>query len=441
MVPITWDASNTAEIEFCGDGGSVYGYRLPGESTCGPAGIVIRMQPGQNHTLVLRNTASVPTNLHTHGLHISGSGNADDVTRSVDGGMCLTYHLDIPVEHMGGTFWMHPHRHGLTNVQVSGGAYVMLIIDEQPNLLESVDAASRIGIEKWLGNELLLVASSVGRNVLGNGKSDLELIMASNQWYRLRVAAVDPEGIRSNLVFPGTCDVHTVAYDGVWRFEVPRAEFNLEHSLTGASRRDVAIRCTAIGEHAIYFGPDASMLATLKVGIGIVGIGAFRNRPKTPEASPYTITGSSWQPYRPNYLRDLSEEHSTLFEPFNVTAGATHINGLSYNPLEPLREFDYDTLQEWTIFNTAWHPFHMHVYHMQPFGCQGHEDGEYVDTVSSPTPGCVVRFHIIDVASRVVMHCHVLIHGDAGAMAWINITNGGPIQSSVDREQYTCPTR
>jgi hypothetical protein len=79
---------------------------------------------------------------------------------------------------------------------------------------------------------------------------------------------------------------------------------------------------------------------------------------------------------------------------------------------------------------------------MQPFNCQCHEGGEYVDAVSSLTLCCMVRFHIIvSLVSRVLMHCHVLAHGDPRAMVWINVTNDGLMQSSIHREQFTCPAR
>ena len=37
-----------------------------------------------------------------------------------------------------------------------------------------------------------------------------------------------------------------------------------------------------------------------------------------------------------------------------------------------------------------------------------------------------------------MMHCHVLSHEDTGSMGWMDVT-GGPVQSSTDREQITCP--
>ena len=79
-----------ATLHFCGSGGS-YGYRLPGASGCSRGGPTIRLDPGNKYEVTLQNDSPVATNLHTHGLHISGAGNADDVTRYVDPSMCLKY--------------------------------------------------------------------------------------------------------------------------------------------------------------------------------------------------------------------------------------------------------------------------------------------------------------------------------------------------------------
>eukprot|EP00985_Skeletonema_marinoi_P022859 scaffold14795_cov140-Skeletonema_marinoi.AAC.19 len=109
-----------ATLEFCKDG-SNYGYRNPGDSLtpCGSKpGPLIRMTPGTTYKLTLHNSAddsTLKTNIHTHGLHITGSGDGDDITRFVTGGSCLDYTWDIPSDHPGGTNWYHPHYHTLTN--------------------------------------------------------------------------------------------------------------------------------------------------------------------------------------------------------------------------------------------------------------------------------------------------------------------------------------
>ena len=163
-------------LEFCKSGSSSYGYRRPGDSApCGDnPGPLIRMQPGNKYKLTLHNTvsdASLKTNIHTHGLHVVGDGDGDDVTRFVEGGSCLDYTWDIATDHPGGTYWYHPHYHTLTNDQTSGGAFGMLIIEDNYNQLNA-----------WAHpeNEKLLQISNTG-SVLGNG-SDSEGEFTSSVW-------------------------------------------------------------------------------------------------------------------------------------------------------------------------------------------------------------------------------------------------------------------
>ena len=68
------------------------------------------------------------TNLHTHGLWVSPSGNSDNVLISIAPGERFKYEYDIPVDHPAGTFWYHPHRHGAGFVQVGSGMAGALIV-------------------------------------------------------------------------------------------------------------------------------------------------------------------------------------------------------------------------------------------------------------------------------------------------------------------------
>jgi FtsP/CotA-like multicopper oxidase with cupredoxin domain len=45
------------------------------------------------------------TNLHTHGLHISGESPGDNIFTTVGPSALNTYTYVIPADHMGGTFW------------------------------------------------------------------------------------------------------------------------------------------------------------------------------------------------------------------------------------------------------------------------------------------------------------------------------------------------
>lgn len=68
------------------------------------------------------------TNMHSHGLWVSPSGNSDNVLLKINPGVEFTYEYNIPVDHPAGTFWYHPHLHGSTALQVSSGMAGALII-------------------------------------------------------------------------------------------------------------------------------------------------------------------------------------------------------------------------------------------------------------------------------------------------------------------------
>ena len=64
-----------AVIEFCSDPTQdLYGYGLLGECIPGQTTVLIRMKPKQFYHLTLVNNGHIDTNLHTHGLHVSGVG-------------------------------------------------------------------------------------------------------------------------------------------------------------------------------------------------------------------------------------------------------------------------------------------------------------------------------------------------------------------------------
>lgn len=107
----------------------------------------IRIAPGRALTVDLANNLEAcseeqrkaslcfnDTNLHTHGLWVSPSGNSDNVLVSIAPGERFRYRYEIPADHPAGTFWYHPHRHGSGFVQVGSGMAGALIVtgDRKP---------------------------------------------------------------------------------------------------------------------------------------------------------------------------------------------------------------------------------------------------------------------------------------------------------------------
>jgi FtsP/CotA-like multicopper oxidase with cupredoxin domain len=107
---------------------------------------VIEVRPGQTISMTLHNKLPADptctahggnvnkphcfngTNLHSHGLWVSPSGNSDNVLLSINPGVDFEYVYNLPPDHPAGTFWYHSHRHGSTALQVSSGMAGALIV-------------------------------------------------------------------------------------------------------------------------------------------------------------------------------------------------------------------------------------------------------------------------------------------------------------------------
>lgn len=454
MIPALWDHNNAATIQFCEvkSEDDMFGYRLPGEHTCSPAGIVIRMKPGQNYTLILHNDSRERTNIHIHGLHIPNYGKfADDITRFVDPGMCLSYQYNIKPDQMGGTYYLHAHYGISTKKQVVGGAYAMVIIEENDKLLSNIDSDQLYqqnlqSIRQWVNQDLLLIilkdseekaldkssGSSRRTTYLANGKHHEKLELIHNEWYRLRLLTIDPFGQRNPITFPDSCDVHVVAYDGVWRIGGPSLKVQRKFHLTGSGRVDLAIKCISsrhLTEYPILI--DRKKIAYVRVNHNdrlVTNTKPFLHLPDGTEAA--------WEPNRPYYIRDLSHGDPALdgFYNYNIVLQDDNtINGKRHDPSKSLLDVSYNTLQDWIITNSSHHPYHMHSFQMQTFNCgKYHEDGQYYDTVAATTiddgdndgaRNCHVRWHIVDYSHNVLVHCHNLEHYGEGMISHYRIIN------------------
>jgi FtsP/CotA-like multicopper oxidase with cupredoxin domain/peroxiredoxin len=69
------------------------------------------------------------TNLHTHGLHVSPAGTADNIFVDINPQEEFTFEYTVPADHPSGTFWYHPHRHGSVAYQLSNGLAGALIVE------------------------------------------------------------------------------------------------------------------------------------------------------------------------------------------------------------------------------------------------------------------------------------------------------------------------
>lgn len=126
-------------------------------------GPTFRVKPGDTLNINLKNMLPVDhtpppedintphnfnvTNFHTHGLHVSPTGNSDNVLISINPQSSWFVEIKIPANHPTGTFWYHAHLHGSTALQVSSGMGGAIII-ENPDDEHSLDSVPEIKAAK-----------------------------------------------------------------------------------------------------------------------------------------------------------------------------------------------------------------------------------------------------------------------------------------------------
>src|SRR5215510_4162024 len=101
-------------------------------------GPTLKVFPGDRLLIKLKNSLAQETNLHTHGLHVSPSGNSDNPLLHVEPDTTFGYKIDIPQFHSGGLNWYHPHAHGDGTQQIFGGLAGALLIKGGLDNLESI---------------------------------------------------------------------------------------------------------------------------------------------------------------------------------------------------------------------------------------------------------------------------------------------------------------
>jgi len=161
----------------------------------GVLGPTIRANAGETVNVSLQNSLSEETNIHWHGLILPENmdGHPKDVAAA---GGSLNYSL--PIIQRAGTYWYHPHPHGMTAKQVFMGLAGMFIVnDPEEAALNLPSGEFEIPIilqdKHFEGNNLEyspnddeIMTGYLGEQILVNGQHAPFLSVAST-WYRLRI--------------------------------------------------------------------------------------------------------------------------------------------------------------------------------------------------------------------------------------------------------------
>ena len=392
----------------------------------------LEANPGDRVKIHFTNNLSQPTNIHYHGLHIPITGNADNVFLQIEPGEQLTYEFTIPENHPAGTFWYHPHLHGLVAEQLFGGLAGLFIVRGELDEIPEIKAAQ----EEFLvlqdfaldddgrlmgSSHMSLMSGREGDLITVNGKVNPSFTLPANKLMRLRILNASPSRFYRLALEEGT--FYQIATDGGALNEP--TEVN-EVLLTPGQRAEVLIKGNQESRQYRLLNLPYDRGSMGMMGGGMMG---GKNRDEPIILATVNSESADESLALPTKLASISalpepqaEKSFQLNHGMSPAVGmAFLINGEPYSHDIIHTQVKLDTIEDWELINTGVmdHPFHIHGNAFQVISRNGQPESllAWRDTVLVKRGETVrIRIPFKDFAGKTVYHCHVLDHEDLGMM-------------------------
>lgn len=381
-------------------------------------GPTLRVCPGDTLRIKLINDTKQPTNLHVHGMHVSPSGNSDNVLLDIPPGGTQQYEYKIPLDQTPGTYWYHPHRHEYTETQVWSGMAGALIVDgkgydDLPGVAGARERTLVLMANQLQGNAVMNVnnTSNDGVRILVNGRLRPKIDIRPGEVQRWRILNASADYfVRLQL---SNQDLKVIATDGN-----PARVTNAQERviLGGGERIDVLVRGTERGAQLETRSFKQGFLNTRAAVLADI-------QPAAP-AQPEGTIPDNLVPFEDLRTKKIDRQRNIVY---SETPNEFLINGKPFGHHRVDQTMKLNTTEEWTIKNVTneWHSFHIHVNPFQVTKIDGKavDRDSYEDTVRiGPNGGSVtLRQRYRDFTGKFVFHCHILGHEDGGMMSLVQV--------------------
>ncbi|MBJ7329253.1 MAG: multicopper oxidase family protein [Solirubrobacteraceae bacterium] len=384
-------------------------------------GPTLRVCQGDTLKIKFINDTKEPSNLHTHGLHVSPKGKGDNVLLDIPPGGSWQYEYKIPHDHPPGTYWYHPHRHGYTETQVLAGLAGMLIVDgksydDLPGIAGARERQLVIQGTKVKNGRVVDVNdfTNTGLRFFVNGRLRPKIDLAPGEVQRWRIVNASADffvrlqipGQRLNVI---STDGNPLKATSAEKVVVLGAGERVEILVKGTS---TPARLETTTFQQPYLNTKAAVLADIN--------------PTTPAAEEGTVPGAL-VPFEDLRRQKVDRKRTITYSRRKVGSQLEFlVNGKQFGHHRVDQTMKLNDLEEWTIKNTTneWHTFHIHInpFQVVKIDGKGVDRAGYEDTVPIPPFGSVtLRQRYRSYTGQFVFHCHILGHEDAGMMSLVEI--------------------
>lgn len=371
-----------------------------------------------------------PTNLHTHGLHVSPSGNSDNVHLHFNPGEEFLYEYDLSKQEDGALGLYHPHVHGSVADQFWAGLVGTILVEDDGNALAGYETHILVLKDICLSgnrpephNSMDFVHGKEGPVVMVNGQVNPVLSMRPGEVQRWRILnASNARYYRLN--FQGHT-MHVIGTDG----GLADKPYPLTECVMAPSERlDILVKASAEpGTYKLLSLPynrgcgGSSMQTVTLMTVQCEGNLVRQDIPPVidPDAA------------HPQVDIDTLPRRKMVL---GMRMGQGFINGRTFGPDAFELYSQVGTYEVWEVYNASCmdHPFHQHVNHAHVLRMNGGHPG-YArlmttgpflnDTVNIPKMGsALLLVSVQDYTGSAMMHCHIIEHEDIGMMGWWHIS-------------------
>ena len=363
------------------------------------------------------------TNLHTHGLHVSPSGNSDNAMLMFMSGDTFDYEYDLSKQDPGTLNFYHPHSHGTVAEQYWGGMAGALVVEDDISVLSAYETHLMVikditlsGTEPAPYTSLMdYTHGKEGDMVMVNGQVNPVLSIRPGQVQRWRIVnACNARFCKISL------EGHSLSVIGTEGGLLDKPYPVSSILLSPGERLDVLVKANQTAKNYRFLslpynrgGGSMGQQVTLMT-VSYKGSGVNDSLPSAinPDAKRINVTPAK-------------TEKLVL----SMGQGKGYINGISFSMENYFAiHSQLGTYEVWEIVNQSGmdHPFHQHVNPCQVLSITG-GDSSYAsfytttpawkDVVIVPKWGSVkMLIPVMDYSGMAMFHCHIIEHEDIGMM-------------------------
>lgn len=385
-------------------------------------GPTIRMHDGADTTLHFTNHIGEDTNVHGHGLHVSGEldGGEQRVIKPGD-----TWQVTLPIRQQASTNWYHPHLMHTTAPQVHSGLAGFYLIEDANS--EALNIPKTYGVDdiplaiqdRTFKNGVMNTYPEKRPDALRektfvvNGTLNPEHKVPAG-WVRLRLLNASNSRFYE-FFLSGDKPFYKIATEGGFL----NAPVKLDYlKMVPGERNEIMIDMSD--------GKTVDIIGKFLWGTNnrFASLPTPRGRLIRLTVDPELPASSTTLPKRLNdftYLRPEDVVQTREFILDNM-----RINGAKMDMSVINERVKLGTLERWTI-SAGSHPFHVHGTSFQILSRNGKpprpEDRGWKDTVlPNNSVDVLIRFdHEATEAYPYMYHCHILEHEDMGMMGQFTV--------------------